>query len=104
MPVIKIQANINDDMVDFRIIDNGSGMTADDLDKLFTPFERFDGTVEGTGLGLYMVKKIIDSHGGKISAFSDGKGKGTTFKIRLPNTKAPLNTTSNMSNLKSRAQ
>jgi len=103
VPVIKIEAAKQGEMVAFKVIDNGSGMNTEELAKLFTPFERFDGSVEGTGLGLYMVKKIVESHGGNISALSDGKGKGTTFTIELPYIKTPLNTTSDTSNLKSEA-
>ncbi|MGD1892143.1 MAG: two-component regulator propeller domain-containing protein [Cyclobacteriaceae bacterium] len=87
-PVVRVEAHKEDDVNQFRVIDNGSGMTPNQLEKLFTPFERFDGSVEGTGLGLYMVKKIIDSHDGTISAKSEGKGKGTTFIITFPSTKS----------------
>ena len=84
LPVIKIQAVPQKDVVVFKVLDNGSGMDENALSKLFVPFERFDGTVEGTGLGLYMIKKIVESHGGTISAASEGKGKGTTFTLHLP--------------------
>ncbi|MEM7380126.1 MAG: two-component regulator propeller domain-containing protein [Bacteroidota bacterium] len=83
-PAIRVEAVRRENEIQFMVIDNGSGLDKKDLDKLFTPFERFDGTVEGSGLGLYMVKKIIDAHQGVISAKSDGKGMGTTFTIALP--------------------
>lgn len=83
-PLVRIEAQKGEDINQFKVIDNGSGMTPSELEKLFTPFERFDGSVEGSGLGLYGVKKIIDSHNGTILAKSDGKGKGTTFIIELP--------------------
>jgi len=70
--------------IQFMVIDNGSGMDKASLEKLFTPFERFDGSVEGSGLGLYMVKKIVESHGGAITGTSEGKGKGTTFILEFP--------------------
>jgi len=72
----------------FFVIDNGSGMDANAQQKLFTPFQRFHAKTEGTGLGFYMIKKIIESHKGTISAQSEGKGKGTTFVITLPKNKA----------------
>ncbi|MGX1930162.1 ligand-binding sensor domain-containing protein [Flagellimonas sp. 2504JD4-2] len=84
-PAIRVEASRLENGCQFMVIDNGSGLTEKELDKLFTPFERFDGTVEGSGLGLYMVKKIIEAHHGTISVKSDGKGMGTTFTIALPN-------------------
>ena len=87
VPVIKVEAIAQEAHVEFKIVDNGSGMDKEALEKLFTPFERFDGNVEGTGLGLYMIKKIIESHGGTIAAYSEGKGKGATFTMELPNKK-----------------
>lgn len=103
VPVIKIEAAKDNNKITFKVIDNGSGMNQKDLNKLFTPFERFDGSVEGTGLGLYMVKKIIESHGGNISAFSDGKGKGTTFKVTLPCDRTQRNAISDEHGMKSHA-
>ncbi|NKI32335.1 histidine kinase [Muricauda sp. DJ-13] len=84
LPVVKVEAKRRAHYNEFAIIDNGSGMDKRALDKLFTPFERFDGSVEGSGLGLYMVQKIIESHGGDIWATSEGKGKGSTFVVQLP--------------------
>ncbi len=83
-PLIRVEAKTQGSKNQFLVIDNGSGMDEIALKKLFTPFERFDGSVEGSGLGLYMVKKIVESHQGHITAVSDGKGKGTTFIVTLP--------------------
>lgn len=60
--------------------DNGLGIAKQNLDKIFTMFKRFHSHVEGTGIGLYMVKRIIDNAGGKIEVESD-VAKGTTFKV-----------------------
>ncbi|MEM6895448.1 MAG: two-component regulator propeller domain-containing protein [Bacteroidota bacterium] len=84
-PVIRIEASSPEQGKNqFRVIDNGSGLSKKELEKLFTPFERFDGTTEGSGLGLYMVRKIIEAHEGTITAKSDGKGHGATFMVTLP--------------------
>jgi signal transduction histidine kinase len=70
------------------IKDNGIGMHPGELKKIFNKFHRIYNAnipnVKGTGLGLYWVREIIKSHGGQISAFSAGEGKGTTFRIELP--------------------
>ena len=64
-----------------EIEDSGAGMTAEILDKLFTPY--FTTKKHGTGLGLAIARKIIRDHGGEISAVSE-TGKGTRFTVSLP--------------------
>jgi signal transduction histidine kinase/ligand-binding sensor domain-containing protein len=86
-PKIRVTYEDNGDTNSFMVIDNGSGMNEVALKKLFTPFERFHDNVKGTGLGLYMVKQIANSHGGTIIAESEGEGKGATFKLILPKAK-----------------
>lgn len=68
--------------------DTGIGMTQEEIDGLF---ERFHRGVripkihpEGSGLGLYIAKKIVEAHGGRIWAESEGKGKGSAFFVELP--------------------
>jgi len=69
-------------------IDQGIGIAAKDQKQVFKKFHRIynpdSPNVKGTGLGLYWVKEIIKYHGGKISVFSEGKNKGSTFQIELP--------------------
>ncbi|MDQ3394965.1 MAG: PAS domain-containing sensor histidine kinase [Bacteroidota bacterium] len=60
--------------------DNGLGIKKENIDKIFSKFKRFHGHVEGTGLGLYMVKRIVDNAGGKIEVESEPE-VGTTIKI-----------------------
>lgn len=87
---LKIQIDINQHnrTLEIDFTDNGIGITRDQIKKIFNKFHRiYDKdipNVKGTGLGLYVVKEIIKSHKGKITALSEGKGKGTTFKIELP--------------------
>lgn len=64
-----------------RITDNGPGMTAEQREKIFHPF--FSTKEGGTGLGLAVVRQIINEHGGRIECQSE-PGKGTVFTIRLP--------------------
>lgn len=67
------------------IKDNGIGFSEEFVDKIFTIFQRLNSreTYEGTGIGLAIVKKIIEKHNGTISARST-EGKGATFTITLP--------------------
>ncbi|MBI2471955.1 MAG: PAS domain S-box protein [Planctomycetes bacterium] len=69
------------DAVEIVISDTGMGIPSHELDKIFEPF--YTTKSEGTGLGLPMVQRIIDDHGGTLDIKS-GEGKGTTFYIKLP--------------------
>ncbi len=73
-------------MIEFA--DKGIGLKQKNQKNIFNKFQRIDNknipNVKGTGLGLYWVKGIVKFHGGRISAFSEGINKGTTFKIELP--------------------
>ena len=74
--------------VEIRIADSGVGVTAEVLPRLFQPFVQADNTLArgqgGLGLGLALVKAIVELHGGQINARSDGLGKGTEFVLTLP--------------------
>ena len=67
--------------------DSGMGISKETMDHLFQKFSRGLGTMmqtEGSGLGLYVAKKIIEVHEGKIWAESAGEGKGSTFSFSVP--------------------
>lgn len=67
--------------------DNGKGLKKNELGKIFDMFYRVrtpGENIRGTGLGLYIVRSVVNAHGGKISVFSEGPGKGCTFQITLP--------------------
>lgn len=70
------------------IRDNGLGIPASDLKRIFKRFYRVPGAAskerKGTGLGLFIVRTIIERHGGKISAESEGIGKGSKFIVQMP--------------------
>ena len=69
-------------ILEFR--DNGCGMSSQDLESLFIPFFTTKATVQkGTGLGLYVIQRIVEQHGGKITVASE-YGIGTTFTVQLP--------------------
>ncbi|MBN2024268.1 MAG: PAS domain S-box protein [Pirellulales bacterium] len=64
--------------------DNGVGIEPAYFEKVFGLFEQLDPTLEGTGIGLALVKRIVEVHGGRIWVESEGLGKGATFCFRLP--------------------
>ncbi len=66
-----------------KVSDTGPGIPPDHLRKIFTPFFTTKSEQGGTGLGLFISKKIIEENGGEIHVTSD-QGKGTTFTITLP--------------------
>jgi signal transduction histidine kinase len=76
-----------------RVSDEGAGLSPEDLGRLFGRFQRLSAKPtageSSTGLGLSIVKRIIDMHGGEVTADSDGPGKGSTFTISLPATEMP---------------
>ncbi|HBN79558.1 MAG TPA: chemotaxis protein CheR [Planctomycetaceae bacterium] len=71
-----------------RVSDNGNGIPSHMLEKIFELFVQSDDTLDrsqgGMGLGLTLVKDIVELHGGSVSALSNGTGKGSEFVVRLP--------------------
>lgn len=85
-PELKIKASKQDGGVYVTVTDNGIGIEEQELKKVFDGFYRVDSSraVKGSGLGLGIVKQIVEKHGGKIWLKSDGLGKGTTAIVYLP--------------------
>jgi signal transduction histidine kinase len=81
-------AALADNKLAVRVADNGVGLAPAQLNRIFKRFYRVPGRVmarvKGTGLGLFIVRSIIEKHGGKVFAESEGPGLGTTFTIQLP--------------------
>jgi signal transduction histidine kinase len=73
-----------------RVADEGAGLSPEDLGRLFGRFQRLSAKPtageSSTGLGLSIVKRIIDMHGGQVTAESVGPGQGSTFTVMLPAT------------------
>jgi signal transduction histidine kinase len=66
-------------------MDDGQGMATAALRRLFEPFfSTASGERRGTGLGLAVSRAIIESHGGRVEAFSEGPGRGSNFVVTLP--------------------
>lgn len=77
----------------FSVTDTGKGLNQEEISRLFTKFTRVGGAsryhTEGTGLGLYIARKIIHEHHGEVQAASPGKEKGSTFTMIMPVMNSP---------------
>lgn len=87
---IDITLDVRDEQkqVVIKIIDTGVGIHAEDMPRLFSEGgrgkESLKINVDSTGYGLYIVKNIIEAHGGTVTASSEGEGKGSVFTVVLP--------------------
>ena len=85
---IKIIGDKKDGFVELRVVDNGSGIAKEHLSAVFEKYFQvgtpYSGIKKGVGLGLTIVKGLVEAHGGKIWAESEGLGKGSKFIFTLP--------------------
>ena len=85
---ISLEARVAGEVLEVVVADNGEGMTADVLPKVFDLFAQADRTLErtqgGLGIGLSLVRGLVAMHGGTVHAESPGRGRGSRFTIRLP--------------------
>ncbi|MGB3780492.1 MAG: PAS domain S-box protein [Tunicatimonas sp.] len=81
-PVVQVRCEAEENYQVLTVADNGLGMDLTEGRQLFGLFQRFHSHVEGTGIGLYMVKKIVENAGGSIHVGST-VGVGTTFIVRF---------------------
>ncbi len=84
MGEIKIATMADNEWIEIRIMDNGSGIEPENLTKIFDPFFTTKEVGQGTGLGMNVAYNIVQKHKGSIEAQSD-VGKGTIFIVRIPN-------------------
>jgi PAS domain S-box-containing protein len=79
--------------VEIRVSDTGTGIAPDLLPQIFEPFIQADSSLArtqgGLGIGLTLVRRLIELHGGRVEAFSDGAGRGSEFVVHLPTCSAP---------------
>jgi|GEM_PF-3845656 len=82
---VEVTAQLRDHEIETSVIDNGAGIPPEAIKRLFAKFYRYDSlkTTRGTGLGLYISKSIVESHGGYIWVESH-VGEGSNFSFRLP--------------------
>ena len=83
-PWIWVGQDRKDDQLIFCVRDNGMGIPLKYQNRIFGLFDKLDPNAEGTGVGLALVKRIIETHGGKVWVESEGAGKGATFYFTLP--------------------
>ncbi|MDD5566952.1 MAG: ATP-binding protein [Patescibacteria group bacterium] len=85
---ITVAIEKTDNEVTVSVKDTGRGIPKEEAKRLFTKFVRGEGIAQvqpdGSGLGLYIAKRIVDAHGGQIWVESEGLGKGSTFIFTLP--------------------
>ena len=85
---IQVRAQAEDRQVLVQVSDNGAGLSAEMLPCVFDLFSQADRTLDrakgGLGLGLTLVRQLVELHGGEVRASSPGLGKGSTFSVRLP--------------------
>ncbi len=84
-PRVEVGARCADGETIFHVRDNGIGIDPRFHEKVFALFDQLDPTAEGTGIGLALVKRIVEVHGGRIWLESEGQGQGSTFFVALPN-------------------
>ena len=84
---VKLSGQVKDSMVEISVSDNGPGIPPEERAKIFNKFYQiegsFTGQVQGMGLGLALVKRVVDEHGGLVRVDSE-LGKGSTFVVGLP--------------------
>jgi two-component system CheB/CheR fusion protein len=85
---VSVEANVGFQQAVIRVRDTGAGIAPDTLPCIFEPFTQADTTLDrskgGLGLGLALVKGLVEMHGGTGSVESEGVGKGAEFTVRLP--------------------
>src|SRR5439155_4179542 len=90
---IHVSAGREDGEVVFRVIDSGVGIPRGMLRSVFEPFTQLDRTLDrsqgGLGIGLTLVKRLVELHGGRAEAHSAGPGAGSEFVVRLPAAEPP---------------
>ena len=80
---VTLDVKIKDDLLYFAVIDTGIGISPENINKLFQPFQQINHHPEGTGLGLALSRKLAQLHGGDITVSSEF-GQGTCFKLSIP--------------------
>jgi signal transduction histidine kinase len=85
---VEVAAQVRDREVTITVRDDGIGLASEHLDRVFLMFSQVDSALTrsrgGLGIGLSLVKHLVELHGGRVAAQSSGLGKGSTFTVTLP--------------------
>lgn len=81
---------VRDENIYFYVRDTGTGISQEDIKKLFTRFTKLNNFIPGTGLGLSISRSIVERLGGQIRVESAGLNRGSTFWFTIPNRQAPV--------------
>ena len=85
---VSVRIATEGDFVTIDVVDSGLGLAPETYERIFEPFAQIDTSREraqgGLGLGLALVRSIVQLHGGSVEARSEGLGRGSTFRVRLP--------------------
>jgi signal transduction histidine kinase len=85
---IVLLANAMEDSIEVQVLDRGIGLSGEQQQQIFELFSQADNAIErargGLGIGLTLVRHLVEMHGGEVWAHSDGLGRGSEFHVRLP--------------------
>jgi PAS domain S-box-containing protein len=85
---VRLGAKRSDDVIEITVADDGWGIPSQQLSRIFHPFSQADMAATrrhgGLGLGLTIVRHLVEAHGGSVSGDSEGPGRGATFRVSLP--------------------
>jgi signal transduction histidine kinase len=85
---VRVKLEESDGVAQLSVMDDGVGLSPEVLARIFDRFYRThdaeEREVSGLGLGLFISRSLVQAHGGRIWAASDGHGKGSTFTVALP--------------------
>lgn len=85
---ITLACAVEGEWLRLEVSDDGCGIASDELEAIFEPFYQTDASLDrtagGLGVGLALVRRIVELHGGTVVAHSDGLGRGARFVVRLP--------------------
>jgi signal transduction histidine kinase len=91
---VTLSARVENDTIVIECRDNGIGIDSDLMPRVFDLFVQgepdFNRHEGGLGLGLSLVRALVEQHGGSVEAHSEGAGRGSTFIIRLPSSRAAV--------------
>jgi signal transduction histidine kinase len=81
---IDVRLDRDDGLVRVAVCDSGEGIAPERIESAFDPFVRLSSAGPGLGIGLPLVRRIMELHGGTVTGASEGEGRGSTFTISLP--------------------